>query len=300
MKKTLLFLLIPFFSLAQVNISFETSESYVTGSMIDGQNFWSVYDASATELMDNTLATVANNRAVTGTNSLRFDSDFSSWGYYAGVFSPVYSGYDNLFEVTFDFYPDSNGVSDHVFEIYDYDGVSAQLVAWVRFNWQGNINFYDGTAVNNVSTYTAGSWYNVKIERTATDIVLYVGGTQLASYPHFGTGTSANLIGISFDNFGSGFNIDDLKISLPVASAEDFNSNVFNLYPNPANDVLNINSELEEIKLLSIADLNGRIVKSLEVNQTSSQINVSDLASGTYFVTITSEEGNTVKKFIKK
>ena len=101
MKKTLLFLLIPFFSLAQVNISFETSESYVTGSMIDGQNFWSVYDASATELMDNTLATVANNRAVTGTNSLRFDSDFSSWGYYAGVFSPVYSGYDNLFEVTY-------------------------------------------------------------------------------------------------------------------------------------------------------------------------------------------------------
>ena len=53
-----------------------------------------------------------------------------------------------------------------------------------------------------------------------------------------------------------------------------------------------------EIKLLSIADLNGRIVKSLEVNQTSSQINVSDLASGTYILNM--QFGDQVKsgKFV--
>jgi hypothetical protein len=93
--------------------------------------------------------------------------------------------------------------------------------------------------------------------------------------------------------------IDDFEITT-VLSADSFQSNSFTMYPNPVLDVLNVNSNLLEIKSITIADINGRIVKQiLELNKQTSQINVSNLNAGIYIVTIDSEEGSTVKKFIK-
>ena len=93
--------------------------------------------------------------------------------------------------------------------------------------------------------------------------------------------------------------IDDFEITT-VLSADSFQSNSFTMYPNPVLDILNVNSNLLEIKSITIADINGRIVKQiLELNKQTSQINVSNLNAGIYIVTIDSEEGSTVKKFIK-
>ena len=63
--------------------------------------------------------------------------------------------------------------------------------------------------------------------------------------------------------------------------------------------MLNIsNTNNVEIKNISVTDINGRVVK----NETGSltQINVSDLNAGVYFVTIEAAEGKTTKKFIKQ
>lgn len=305
MKKTLLSLslLLTISLSAQETISFEASEGYIL-DMIDLQgptgNEWGLLNASGTELMDGALATVANNRAVTGSNSLRFDSDFSQWAYYAGVLSPFFPGYDNEFIVTHQFYPDSAVDSDYLFQIFDYDGTNLLVVASLRFDWQGTIDFSDGTTLNtNVSTYTAGQWYEVQIERTLTNIILRVNGTQLASYPVFGTGTSAKFVGIRFDNYGSGFNVDDLTIEVPASSAS-FVSNSISVYPNPATSIVNLSSKDGlTFENVTIVDVNGRTVKTITVNQTQSQINVSDLTSGVYFINIETNEGKAVKKFIK-
>jgi hypothetical protein len=50
---------------------------------------------------------------------------------------------------------------------------------------------------------------------------------------------------------------------------------------------------------VTIVDVNGRTVKTVVDNQTQLQINVSDLTSGVYFMNIETNEGKTVKKFIK-
>mgnify|MGYP006201066821 CR=1 FL=1 len=49
----------------------------------------------------------------------------------------------------------------------------------------------------------------------------------------------------------------------------------------------------------TIVDVNGRSVQTFVVNQTQTKINVSDLTSGIYFLNIETNEGSTVKKFIK-
>lgn len=94
--------------------------------------------------------------------------------------------------------------------------------------------------------------------------------------------------------------IDDFKVTAATLSTENFNmNNKFVISPNPANNILNITSDIAKIQSVSIVDLNGRTVKQLEVNNTNSQINVSDLNAGVYMLNIQSEEGKTVKKFIK-
>jgi len=93
--------------------------------------------------------------------------------------------------------------------------------------------------------------------------------------------------------------IDDIEVlALDPASSEKFFVENFNLYPNPTSDILNIESKngLEMINV-QITDLTGRIVRSIT---NSSTINVSDLATGTYLIDISTTEGKASSKFIKK
>lgn len=69
-----------------------------------------------------------------------------------------------------------------------------------------------------------------------------------------------------------------------------------NIFPNPAQDYISIG---EEFQLIQIYNVNGSLVLSIQENQ--SQINVSDLSSGVYFIQMTAFDGDVKQsKFIKK
>jgi hypothetical protein len=83
---------------------------------------------------------------------------------------------------------------------------------------------------------------------------------------------------------------------------ESFSNFSFSIYPNPARDLISIEGS-NGVNIISyeIADLNGRIVKSKEtINSTAAQINISDLQSGVYVMTINSDNESVVKKIIKE
>lgn len=91
--------------------------------------------------------------------------------------------------------------------------------------------------------------------------------------------------------------IDTLTIDRP-ASADDFFTNNFS-FINPVNDVLSISSKNNlDILSYSILDVNGRTINynSSDLNN----INVSNLSSGVYFISIQTNEGKGIGKFIKK
>lgn len=84
-----------------------------------------------------------------------------------------------------------------------------------------------------------------------------------------------------------------------VLSNNEFIETKFSIYPNPTSSILNIsNSNNVEIKAISVFDINGRLVKNQ--NGALTEINVSDLNAGIYFVTIETAEGKATKKFIKQ
>lgn len=73
----------------------------------------------------------------------------------------------------------------------------------------------------------------------------------------------------------------------------------FRVYPNPVTQILNIDSQ-EKIQSVSVFDATGRNVLSSEVNQAKCNVDLSKLTSGTYIVTIKTENGSQSAKVIKK
>ena len=71
----------------------------------------------------------------------------------------------------------------------------------------------------------------------------------------------------------------------------------FNIYPNPVNDVLFIETEVE-VREVVIYDVYGR--QQTTVNGQQSTIDVSNLNSGIYFVKVVTDNGEVVKRFVKK
>lgn len=96
--------------------------------------------------------------------------------------------------------------------------------------------------------------------------------------------------------------VDDFSVTTASASVDSALAGSFSVYPNPATDVLNISNSINaEINAITITDLNGRTVKQITTNgSVDSQINISDLNTGVYFVNINSNEGSLTKKIVKK
>ncbi len=74
----------------------------------------------------------------------------------------------------------------------------------------------------------------------------------------------------------------------------------FNVYPNPVENNLYIETELN-VKEVSIYDIYGRqtTVYSLQSTDFVNAIDVADLGTGIYFVSIKTDKGNIVRRFVK-
>lgn len=108
-----------------------------------------------------------------------------------------------------------------------------------------------------------------------------------------------NVPNIRYDNI----NLSALNV-LPtyILSAEDLLSQKFNLYPNPTNKTLNIiNSENILVNQIMVYDVTGKEISDKTFNNESEiQLNVENLANGTYFLNIHTNNGIVIKKFIKR
>ena len=71
------------------------------------------------------------------------------------------------------------------------------------------------------------------------------------------------------------------------------------LYPNPTHNVINLSADLQGRTEVKILDLSGRTVKHYVVNGLNTlRLNVSDMQSGVYFISVSNEGSTFVSKFI--
>ena len=99
------------------------------------------------------------------------------------------------------------------------------------------------------------------------------------------------------------FAIDDVSFSTGMTlSTEQFNlDHELSLYPNPSKGVINIKNNRIALESVSITDINGRTIETINLNGTTSNTTLdmsSELSSGLYFVSIISDKGSVTKKLI--
>lgn len=239
---------------------------------------------------------------------------------------------NNVIDVEFDIFTGGTTTSKNTARVYLYNDTGVAL-AGIGLNLEtkaisgyaffdpnnGGVNpvgFYSFNlgASNAVLNLTASTWVRVGLSyNTTTKEVVWkgpgfyvgvdgatptTGTTNPKEVDYIHTAGTANAVAATsrFDNlYLEAVATEDLLGTENIVISNDS----FALYPNPTTSVLNIfNNNNVEIKNISVTDINGRVVK----NETGSltQINVSDLNAGVYFVTIEAAEGKSTQKFIKK
>ena len=94
------------------------------------------------------------------------------------------------------------------------------------------------------------------------------------------------------DNFR--MKIDDISVT-PGVGINDNENNV-SIYPNPANNVINVNAA-SNINTVEVFNMMGQKVAAFDANDTNVQINTTALSNGMYMMRITTENGVSNQKF---
>ena len=92
--------------------------------------------------------------------------------------------------------------------------------------------------------------------------------------------------------------IDDVAMGAGILAVDNFTKDVFSIYPNPVNDMLNISSKTE-ISNVMVYDLLGKEIVSITPNMNLTQIDMSSFSSGVYMVKVTVGNSSKTYKIVK-
>lgn len=294
MKKILLFLSLCTFSVfnanaQDVNISFEASEGYTLDNLI-GQGNWDSYGSAHDE-----YAIVDNSIASHGTNSAAVLFNYDEFYEPGGIFYQL--PYSENFSISADVaFEDLDGSDYNMLVLYseDYDAV-----AGFYFDYEGSVIAYTLNDEIELASWTPNTWNNIKVEYDTTNAVikLYLNNTLVLTSTILANDPVPAEVDFEFDNFFTGFNVDNFKItSLQNMATSDINKKSMSIYPNPTSDFVHVNNNQEVLKL-EVVDLAGKSILSKE-NVTT--LDVKELPKGVYLLKVTTKDGTSTQKFLKK
>ncbi len=106
------------------------------------------------------------------------------------------------------------------------------------------------------------------------------------------TSSDTGIYGVNTPQY---FCIDNFTVDI-ISQTEDESFADLKVFPNPVQDVLNI--EIEETSDISIINANGQVV--LSNSSVNKQIDISTLNSGIYNLIVTTIKGNATRRFVKQ
>ena len=161
-----------------------------------------------------------------------------------------------------------------------------------------NAYFFDGTSSLYISQNTTYAWdfgYNGQTATTPTAQVVYPWSdpSALATY----------TVTLSIDN-GCGTDVDQMDITPDPLGIDAIAEGSFGLYPNPATDNVNfvLGATASAQGTVQVLDLAGRTLSSqiIAAGQLTGEVNVSNLASGSYLVKVSVDGNTSVNTLIKQ
>ena len=131
------------------------------------------------------------------------------------------------------------------------------------------------------AAYFDGFFYNEGISKTFDYYIIIIDQPD-------------GLILVMTDEFGN----EATYLDSIILSVDNEDALSFDMYPNPVSNQLFVSSESATIESISVYSLQGQQIKVLL--QDDSSLDVSFLSSGMYFIEVSTSEGKSVQKFIKK
>lgn len=133
----------------------------------------------------------------------------------------------------------------------------------------------------------------------SADFPMVTAGINPGEVDFLGVAGTGNTVASSgeYDNFVVKASATDQLLS----AENSFATANFSVFPNPATDVVNVNAGNLVINSIQVTDLNGRVINTINVNASSTaQVNISELMTGIYFLTVNTDQGVGTSKIVKK
>ncbi len=113
---------------------------------------------------------------------------------------------------------------------------------------------------------------------------------------------SSSDVGAFGMNTPAFFAIDDFKTASIAASISSIEKESLKTFPNPAeeNVLIDLNNMNDNSAVISIFDIGGRLIESMNVNKSIIDLPVVNYKSGVYFISVKGENTMINAKFIKK
>jgi hypothetical protein len=81
------------------------------------------------------------------------------------------------------------------------------------------------------------------------------------------------------------------------ASVANLSADNINIYPIPATKILTVATQNNELTILNLVDVNGKLILKKEFTQ-STNLDVSQIAKGIYYLNLSTSEGKLTKKIV--
>ena len=167
-------------------------------------------------------------------------------------------------------------------------------------------DYYDGVFTDPSQWAPAGSGFNMDYQlptgevismRIDNDSPLF----QLTEAPQSGLGTFYIGVATQFDTsepFTEGYQFLATEMSFYINTNDVTLSEKINMFPNPAQDILNVETGDVVLDNIRITNMLGQTV--LDVNSPANRLNINNLPAGIYTVTFTTEDRFYSEQLIKK
>lgn len=212
--------------------------------------------------------------------------DPHSGSYYAHcLYDETLSGVQNeyLISPVMDMRGVSSAVLTFYFQFSQYWGITPNdnYDLYVFASTDSGMTFPD-TVWHELDTDTS-SWASFEWVLAQVDLAAYIGDSTVA------------LAFVYYGYDGAEASIDDILVQ--TAGAIDETEKHISVYPNPAKDFLNIESEMG-FQSIEISDINGKILFSEVGEYKNKVVNLEGISTGVYFLTLSSKDFVYSKKIL--
>jgi len=209
---------------------------------------------------------------------------------------PASANWQLLFTKYFDYnipyYVTGVQINSKYVTVQQVDGVNqTEYESYTESNFTSNLSEIGSDwKTFDMNTYL----YNLDAQRVYFTKVLNEAGNDSLYWKLYFTGFSGSSTGI--------YSFTQKDIIDYSATHELAGLSVFEMYPNPAQDQLNLITDAASTMEATVVDITGKIVarQSVEAGFTTSSISLTSLKQGVYTLILTSPKGSAAQKFVKQ